>query len=432
MRLVVLTLLALAACSGAKGQGPADGGPPDARAPGTRAFDVTAALAPAGPGASTQLPKVSTFTLVLDGDANRIIVGAMGTGTVVPVTATGPNKLMTTKPFSVNSAAPGACSGPSSVTFTSLQVTVSGASLSGAASGMATISCGDCAFQQPFTAVVSGMADVAAPFLVAAGVGGFDPFAQLTFVTSEPLPVTAKASLVAVGGGRVELEPNVEPGDVPVVTSFSKPDVILAFGEQYTVALDGLVDFAGHPGQADAPLRLGDTPAPPLAAQDGFESVTGKTFGNASVLSEPTVVIAGTRSLYLGGASAPSLGGVAAGGSLAVRLAVQPTDTKIVFSARGVAMNSEVGFAGLVNVGSVGHKTPVSAGFIGPFTNVPPTPVTVPGGTNSVFMSAPQPVELTLPPDHSDEVIVAIMPTKITCGPSFQVNGLIVDDLRAE
>jgi hypothetical protein len=305
---------------------------------GVHAFDVTARLPPAeGSTGSRQ----NRFTLVLDADARRIIVVGFGGGQVVPVRVTGAATFQTTAEFRINPATPTL---EGVVSYASLEATVSGSSLTGRFSGAASVSCGDCVSNSPVSGVVSGTAEATAPSL--RGVAPFDPFERFAFLASEPLNVTATAALVTTSGRRIELVPQVGAGAFSYVIGFIKPDVVLPFGEGYVVALDRLVDFAGHTGPADGPLRLGETPVAPLAAEDGFESADGATFGEAAVVKDAAAVIAGTRSLYVGAADAPPLGAIAAGSALVVTLAVQPGDTRIHFSARGVSRDEAVSFWG--------------------------------------------------------------------------------------
>jgi hypothetical protein len=427
--LLALTGAALLAGCGARGAKPdagstTDGGVETA-SPGRRSFDVTAGLASDG---GAQLPPTSSFTLVLEAAEGRIIVGALGASSVVPVTTDDGKTFRTTKAFSVGAGGQDACAGVTSVEYTSLEVTITAAGLQGKGSGNAQVSCGDCVFTVPFSAVLAGGADVTAPFLVLLGAGRVDPFTPFTVLASEPLPATAKARLVGSDGTEVELEPRVEPGVVPLVTGFDKPNVVLSFGGGHVVQLDGLVDFAGRAGTTDAGLRIAGSPTPPLAAEDGFESATGAAFASAAVVTDPTFVIAGARSLYFGGSSAPPLGTVAPGAGLLVRLAVQPGDTMVRLSARGVSPTGETGFAGQINIGSVGRAAQPSRGFT---AFEPATGVRPPGGAE-LFLSPPKTFQWPLPDDVSGEVVVSITPTSFECGPAFMVSGMLVDDLRVE
>jgi hypothetical protein len=407
----------------------ADGGPGDAAVeagpPGRRSFDVTAGLTSDG---GALLPPTNSFTLVLEAAESRIIVGALGWSSVVPVTTTDGKTYKTTKPFSVGGGGQSACAGVTSVEYTSLEVTVTEVGLQGKGSGKAHVSCGDCLITVPFSAVLSGGADVTAPFLVVLGPGRVDPFTPFSVATSEPLPATAKARLVGSDGTQVELEPHIEPGVVPLVTRFEKPNVVLSFGVGHVVQLDGLVDFAGRAGLVDAGLRIASSLTPPLVAEDGFESVTGAAFGSAAVVTDPALVVAGSKSLYFGGNSAPPLGTVGPGAGLLVRLAVQPGDTMVRLSARGVSLSEETGFAGQVNIGSVGREAPPSGGF----TMFEPAANIGRPGEAAIFLSPPKTFQFPLPKHVSGEVVVSITPTNFECGPAFMVNGMLVDDLRAE
>jgi hypothetical protein len=421
-RLVLLALVATAGCG-------ARGATFDTVA-GRRSFDVVASLSPA-PGAAmptADLPGSVRFTLVLDGDANDAIAGAKGTASVVPAASAGGGEVRL-RGVDVGLEV-SQCGGATTITFDSLVVGVSGGTLSGSGSGAAHVSCGDCTFDVPFSAQVSGVADVTPPVLLPGGVLE-SPFQAFTVAASEPLPATAKARLVGSDGSHVDLVPSIVDGAVPLVRGFTKPDVVLATGVGFAVALDGLVDFAGLQGSAATPLRLGSFAVPPLAPQDGFESVTSSELGGATVIdasAAPLAPIAGAHSLYFGTMGAPAPPGLTVGTALRVRLAVQPGDSKLRFSYRMLASSQFGGFSGAINVGSVGG-TPAQDHF-----PLPPaaTGMTWPDGS-TVYVTDVFTEEIALPAGTTDEVLLSIDPFDSGCGgPTGPTGGILLDDLRVE
>jgi hypothetical protein len=109
-----------------------------------------------------------------------------------------------------------------------------------------------------------------------------DPFASFSLVASEPLPSGASPELMSATGDRFSLTTNSPPA---FVVSFQSPATLRRFGEVYTIAIDGISDFAGNAAVPAATLGFTTKPAPPLVAPDGFESVVSDTLGGAQVLS---------------------------------------------------------------------------------------------------------------------------------------------------
>jgi hypothetical protein len=313
----------------------------------------------------------------------------------------------------------------------SATVLVGPSSLHGTATGTVAVSCGDCFFNVPVTATLTGAPDVTAPSLLAGdGSAPSGPFDDFQVFTSEPLPATATASAVAGDGSRVALEPLLTKTEPPLVLGFAKPDVVLAPGQGYAIDEGGLVDFAANAGDATAPLRLATFSAAPLVPQDGFESTTGQTGDGAVIVrAGPLAPIAGGASVYLGNAGAPMPGGVPPGTTLLVRLARAPGTTKVTFTYREVmpGATTEFGYAGRVQVGSVGRAVATS----GPLPQ-PKTGTTQTWGAATVSVSDLGTMDLALPADATDEVVFAITATTFDCGPFLTGAGLLVDDLRVE
>jgi hypothetical protein len=400
---------------------------------GRRAFDVVATLGPGEGGAmpTADLPSTNAFTLVLDADVRRVIIGGAGQGAVVPVTSTDGRRFHVPK-FSVGVMG-SSCSGPTAFNYSSFDFTVSGSTLHGTAEGAVEVSCGDCEFNVSFTAAVAGTADVTPPLLFAtSGVVPADPFEAFSVTTSEPLPTTATARLLASDGSHVDLEPTIVPGDLPLVIGFSKPNVVLPYGKGFVVAVDGLVDFAGLRGSADTPLRLTAFETPPLLLEDGFESApAGQQLGGATVISSGGALppITDTRSVYIGAQGAPAPGGIAVGAALRVRLLAQPGDTVLRFSYRIVSRVPGVPFGGNVALGSVGRSVAESRSII-PAPDSMQTMTSADG--SSVALSVVSTMEIALPADITDELVVAFETSSSGCGLPLPHAGLLIDDLRVE
>ena len=434
----ILAVLALAGAVSGGGCGKAmqanpDGGgvitTPDA-SPGRRSFDVVAVLHATGATALPQVNSINTFTMVLDVEAGLAIVGANGSGAVVGVTSNDGRTFRSAGAFTAARPDTDVCSVREVVTYDSFEVTVAGGSLTGSASGTALISCGDCAIPVAVTASLTGSSDVTPPAL-----RGFSPppspFDSFALVTSEPLPATATARLVADDGAVIDLARGIIADEVPMLASFSKPDVVLRAGHAYSISLDGLVDFAGHADLSGLPLRLVSFTAAPRVPADGFESATGSVLGGAMVMTAgPLPAIAGTTSLYIGAANVPALDS-ANGRSLMVRLSRQAGETKLRLSYRSVAALASTGFSGWLRVGSEGATAGPFEHWLGAAPADTAEMLTVAG--QMVFASPVASKEVMLPADVTDEVLVWITPDSSVCSrfapPSA---GLLIDDLRLE
>jgi len=112
-----------------------------------------------------------------------------------------------------------------------------------------------------------------------------------------------------------------------------------------------LADFAGHAGTGLEQLYFMTRPLPPLAAEDGFESLTDATFAGVQVLSGPSA-IAGTKSLYI----PPTNTMPPTQPELALRLPVAAGDTVLRFAYRKVRLSStSFSYGSAWALGSVGH-----------------------------------------------------------------------------
>jgi len=194
---------------------------------------------------------------------------------------------------------------------------------------------------------------------------------------------------------------------------------------RYRLNVDGVTDFAGN---AAGPPTLDFTTraAPPLVAEDGFESVTGPTLDGAQILLGPAApVIAGTRSLYMPSAPSPT----AQATQFALRLAVAPGDTVVRFSYRVVEPPSRPDSTPFA-VGSPGASRLV---MMLPRTTAPNELVTI-ADRGSVWVGPLATAEIPLPPDAASEVVIARIQRGYGCPGALlpPVEGIIIDDLRVE
>ena len=432
-RAAIITVLGLLGGCGSSPQRNPDGGdgvltPPDALAAGRHSFDVTALL-----GGASNLPPTNGFTLVIDVDAQVAIVGANGGANAVPFTTTDGRTFVVRTPFTVGDKSPDPCGAEESVRYDGIEVTIAAdGSLTGRGSGVANISCGDCSFGVAFNATLTGNADRTLPTLRASGTPPSSPFDLFGLRTSEPLPATATARLVADDGAAIDLTPTINDGVIPLIGGFLKPAVILRAGQGYVVTLDGLTDFAGLVDTSGSTLRIVAFPAAPVVPEDGFESATGNALGGAMVMTAGALpAITGSTSLYIGGAGALGLD-ASNGRSLLVRLARQPGDTKLRLSCRAVTTQAQTSFFGRLQVGSEGAS--LSAGTSSSFGDATGATEMVDVGGRPAFLTPSTPIEVTLPADVGDEVLLSIAPSNNICFPGGvrPGAGLLIDDLRLE
>ncbi|HVZ70971.1 MAG TPA: hypothetical protein VHJ20_01240 [Polyangia bacterium] len=397
------------------------------------------------PGAglmSGDFPSSSHFTLAFT-DETHVVVGAQGQGALAAVMRDGDT-------FHVVGAVPvgapnaSTCSTATDLSLQSFDFTLSGTTLQGHGAGKADISCGDCEFTEPFTFEAVAGPDKTPPTLVGSA-REIDPFAEFSLGTSEPLSPAATAKLVDSNGASADLVPLVPNaaggGDAGVsepITGFTKPNVVLPTGGGYSVQVDGLVDYAGLHGLANAALRLGSFPEPPVLAADGFESATGSTLGGAAVITAGEAFgdagagalapITGTRSIYVARSGVPFATNSDLNARFLARLAVPAGATKVSFSYQQASNFAAEAFSGRVFVGSVGHTAASSYAFAQP-TSSTSTPI---GNGVTVFLGAPQSFAIDLPSDHTDEVVFEIASTDVQCSLGRAQVGLLVDDLRVE
>ena len=416
-------ILALVAAAGGCGaDAPANaGGLPIAG--GRHSFDVVATLR------DLRTPKTNSFTLVLDVDARRAIVGGNGRGEVVKLDTTDGRTFRAVAGFAVGGPG-GSCDGFTDIEYETLEVTVSDGSLTGTASGTtAVLGYHNDVESSHFTATLVGSPDATAPSLRVFALGSLNPMHPFTVVASEPLPAGATAQLVADDGAAIDLIPEVVAGSTPLLVGFRKPEVVLRIGHGYTIVSDGMVDFAGHADTGNVPLPFGSIAEAPVVPENGFESVTDATLGGAMVMTAGALPsVAGNTSLYIGPAGAPALD-AAGGRSLMVRLARQPGDTVLRFAYRAVTRVRPEAEVAAVWFGSEG-ASPGPSGTL-PAGVLEQEMLTVAG--EMVYVGVVASVALALPADAIGEVLVVIEPIDFTCLWRLRHGaGVLIDDLRLE
>jgi len=314
------------------------------------------------------------------------------------------------------------CAG-SSITYTDVRFAIDGnGRLTGSGSGNLLLVSNNESLETAVTMSLSGVADTQGPTLTIAGAST-DPFGTFSVAASEPLPAPANLALRSADGETIELP--VSGGSDRFAFAFLKPPSALRYATQYQLITSGIADFAGNPVVTSAGLVFTTLPRPPLAAEDGFESLdVGTTFGGAKVLSgsgEPT--IAGATSLYV-----PFYNPVNTmiPVPLAVRLQVGAGDTVVRFSYRTVNGNdTSVGYY-LVSEGRTINTRSTEA------EQTALTPGTIAG--SQVMLGPVRTASFPLPPDVADEVMLerTVFPW-YGCGPPPPiVGGIIIDDLRVE
>jgi hypothetical protein len=390
---------------------------------GVRSFVVTSQLQRDG-GVGT-FPTAHVFTLVLDADRRTAIAGDAGEGTATAfeVLASGALHILGALRFTT-----GGCAG-SSVSYDDMQFTIEAdGSLTGAGRGQLVTVSGDVAYSAAATMSLSGGPDTQAPTLALTG-GATDPFVTFAIVASEPLPPDVTASLNAANGELYMLAPSGTTGTF--ITGFQKPAIMLRYATQYFITTGGITDFARNAPIAGNNLTFTTRALPPLAAEDGFESVTDATFGGVQVLSgagAPT--LSGARSLYI-----PPTSGVPTTTTqpqFLVRLMLTQGDTVVRFAYRTVTAgttSTSFPYGATWLLGSEGGM--IASPSLPPDAGAT-TPATIGGA--QVTLGPLMTATFTLPPDaHSEVALQRTAQSYAGCGgPMPPISGLIIDDLRAE
>jgi hypothetical protein len=424
--------------AGTGGAGSTDGGGPDAEAGSSAPPDAPVEAAPPltgihayvvrstfdGPNAGpTPTPTMHSFTLVLDADAQVAIAGSAAGGGTGPFTTTDNRTFRITGPFSFNF--PGGCI--SNFGYDELTVTIVNGALSGMASGRGVYGSSDVGVPYTATTTLEGATDTEPPTLsVGYNADVTDPFVAAILLASEPLPAATAPVLLSTSGDVFPLAPPASPTG-PAVVSFAMPRVMLRYGEGYRVSPDGVVDFAGL--KATTALQFQTRAAPPLVAEDGFESVTGSMLGGALVLSGAAgPVIAGNKSLYLP-PDTPLSGSPGGHSQLALRLAVNAGDSVVRFSYRTVEPPVSLSQAPTFGLGVVGK--PIAWSTVTSAAGDAKTSTFI--GQESVLVGPVKLAEIGLPAGASGEVVVDRFVAGFGCGlPPPPTMGIIIDDLRVE
>jgi hypothetical protein len=249
----------------------------------------------------------------------------------------------------------------------------------------------------------------------------YDPFERYTLLSSEPLPLDPPVVLRGSGGDSIELNP--VPADVGI--AFESPKVMLRYGETYSIDIDPIRDFAGNVPMLNGSVTRSMRAAPPLLAEDGFESLLDASLlGSAQVLTDPGApLISGARSLYV----FPEATSGTPATAFAVRLAIAPGDSVLRFSYRIVSATATGGDDAEFLVGSPGGTI---------VTTVLPASGPRTAGrisVNEVMVGPLATAAIDLPPDAVGELVLMRAFSERSCSaPAADPVGVILDDLRVE
>jgi hypothetical protein len=388
---------------------PDDGPPPFS---GIRSFVVTSTF-PQDAGISGV--SSHTFTLNLHGDVRVAIAGGPREGAQFAFGIDADGAFHSTQP--VRFAIASGCQ--SSVTYAALTFTIDASgTLQGTARGTLLLISGDVGTPMNVTTSLTGVPDTQAPTLSLAA--STDPLGGLAVFASEPLPRGTNPTLVSAGGDSITLA--APPSLDPFVHRFSMPERMLRYNEQYSLVIAGIADFVGNEATTTSTGFTTIAP-PPLAPEDGFESITDTALGGAEVLSgSGAPVIAGSRSLYI----PPTIAPTSPGPRFEVRLPVAAGDTALRFRYRTVNPGYSSGV--FYRIGSEGASIlPVTL----PGEPVQTTPATING--NAVMLSPLTTLTVPLPDDVGDEIVLQRTVQQAGCARPFPpFPGIIIDDLRVE
>ncbi len=379
------------------------------------------------------LPATQTVTLVLDTNARSAIVGAKDHDAR-------PYQSNDDRTFQIDPDPPGGFTVPLRggcyppyVGYGAMTVMFAdGASLTGTGTGLGCVEGFGNSVCAKVSMVFAGRPDVEAPTLTVDDSGGaVDPFVGATVRASEPLPPTTRPTMTSTSGDRFTLAqvPYGVPSRDAAATNFHTPNVLLRYGEGYSVIPDGIVDFAGN--ATTTPATFQTVAPPPLAAPDGFESVTGTSLGGAILISGAgNPVISGAQSLYV---PLQNHRDTCANQTLlaSLRLAVPAGATTIRFSYRSVTYTSSGPGTGFVGVEWASAGQPISSGSLPAAQN--PKTFTMPDQTMTLLGPVTS-AEFPLDASTGAEVALAFMYNLLGCstlGPCPSV-GIVIDDLRVE
>ena len=401
-------------------EGGSPDGPPDGPPfTGLRSYTVTAVLQ--RDGGIGAFPTSHAFTLTLDANRRTWIAGGNAEGKLGVFEPTAAGALH----INAVSFQLGGCAG-STVAYTDLTIAIDASDrLTGTGHGRVYIVSGDVGQSVDATMTLTGVRDIQAPTLTMAG-NAADPFASFSVTPSEPLAPGATAMLRAADGETIAMTIGGAAG--VYVTSFQKPPQVLRYGVQYQIVTDGAADFAGNAATGTGSLIFTTRLAPPLSPEDGFESVTGTSFGGVPVLSgagAPTIT--GATSLYIPPSNSPA----PTQPVLAVRLALADRETAVRFAYRTVRVSSTIFAPGAAwEIGSIGAGYSVS-GL--PVDNGATMTAMINGA--SVTLGPLTTATLPLPAGAANEVVLQRILQVPNAGCSLPipgVDGIIIDDLRVE
>jgi hypothetical protein len=361
-----------------------------------------------------------TFTLVLDADEGVAIIDR----TAVPLLRLGNRKFATDGRFSVGLTGTQGCS--ASISYDELTITVGDTAVAGTGKGTVTVIFGDVGSPAAADMSLTGSLDTVPPSVTFFGTSLVNPLFGTGLGLSEPIPPGATAELRTAGADPIALVP-ILSSDGRVLSGFRTPAVVLRYGVQYEMFTSGLLDFAGNPASHNGPFKFTTRDAPPLVAEDGFESAPDGPLGGALVISGAGApVLAGSKSMLL-----PALPEFGTASSLYLRIALGPGDQVVRFSYRVVALSaSGYVLSPTLLVGAVGAGTGalMLAPETGPFTSseIPNQP--------TMFVGAVKTAEIPIPAGSTGELVIERAATSSAgCGlPPPPAAGLIIDDLRAE
>jgi hypothetical protein len=393
----------------------------------TSAFTVTATLSltPAAGGSWGIFPRTHIFTAFVDAQALGFVAGAFGRNTAVDLSASGAGAFKTKSGLSLPTLLRGPCDAMD-VSYDELSFSIAGGRLTGTGRGKAFLCMGDLCSIAEVTATLAGAPDVDPPTVLPPS-DTIEPMGEALFVASEPLAESA-ASLIGADGDVFALGAQISDGPPRFTTGFVRSPLMLNWGTTYEITTEALTDFAGNMGVRAARPKVSTPPAPPFAAEDGFEAVEGPAFGGAGVVAAGP--LASTKSLAIVAGFSSPVFFPNAGSSVTLRLAVESGDTMVRFAAR-LATTYELSlgaFRGQARVGVPGREVNVAA--IPRPTNT--VTVNVPNG-GTYYLGPMTTIEVPLPlgtnPEVSFQVVAATTPH---CGAPLPPVALVIDDLRVE
>ena len=169
--------------------------------------------------------------------------------------------------------------------------------LTGTGGGQLTRIVGDTGMQTQVSATFTGGPTPARPrwASLSSNADPPDPFIHTDLLASEPLPRNTTLTLTSGSGDQFTLGRAPSGSGSPTSTCHGSCS---ASARPTSSRRAQVVDFAGN--KALTSFQFTTRPAPPLAAEDGFESATGTQLGGAMVITGSTnPVIAGDKSLYI-------------------------------------------------------------------------------------------------------------------------------------